>query len=118
MELMALLAGLKADGKKIAAYGAPAKATTLMYSFGFTEDTIECIVDDNPLKQGMFSPGLHVPVVPSSRLYESSFDYVLILAWNFADAIIAKHERLFLLKTRFIVPLPDVRVVSSIARQE
>lgn len=106
--------GLKEQGKTIAAYGAPAKATTLMFMFGFKEDTIDYIVDDNPLKQGLYSPGLHIQVIPSRRLYDSPPDYVLILAWNFADAIISKQKHLISCGTRFIVPLPDVRVVSSL----
>jgi len=113
-ELMSLLTGLKAAGHTIAAYGAPAKATTLMFMFGFTEDTIDFIVDDNPFKQGLFSPGLHIPVIPSTKLLEHKPDYVLVLAWNFTNAILEKNKNLLTLGTRFIVPLPDVRIVSSL----
>eukprot|EP00854_Cymbomonas_tetramitiformis_P015608 gene15608-18503_t len=88
LELRALLLALKANGKTIAGYGAPAKATTLMYHFGFTSDNISYIVDDNPLKQGLYTPGLNIPVVSSSKLREDRPDYVIILAWNFADSVI------------------------------
>src|SRR5262249_51457260 len=65
-DLVSLLRRIKSEGKRIGAFGAPAKATTLMYHFGIGPDEIGFIVDDNPLKQGLFSPGFHIPVVPSS----------------------------------------------------
>ena len=112
-EITALLKGLKAAGKCIAGYGAPAKATTLMYHFGITKEVISFIVDDNPLKQGLFSPGLHIPVVSPTHLYEKKPDYLIILAWNFTDSIMQKHEKFLLSGGRFIVPLPELRVVKS-----
>jgi len=112
-EVSALLAGLKSRGKSVVGYGAPAKATTLMYHFGLTAGDINYVVDDNPLKRGLFSPGLHIPVEDPAHLYEDKPDYVLILAWNFADSIIAKHAAFFKAGGRFIVPLPDLRVVKG-----
>lgn len=100
--------GLKAAGKSIAAYGAPAKATTLMYHFGLNSNILDYLVDDNPLKQGMFTPGLHVPVLAPSVLYERKPDYVLILAWNFAESIIARHSKYAGNRSRFITPLPNL----------
>jgi len=116
--VFALLSGLRKMGKTIAAYGAPAKATTLMYHFGLTKDLVTYIIDDNPLKQGLYSPGLHIPVVESSMLYEDKPDYLLILAWNFTDSIMKKHEKFLLSGGRFIVPLPELRVVKSLPSQE
>ena len=109
--LTGLLAELKAGGAKIAAFGAPAKATTLMYHFAIGPETIDFVVDDSPLKQGLFTPGLHIPVVPSDHMYEQKPDYVVILAWNFADAIIAKHQKFRDNGGRFIVPIPKLKVV-------
>lgn len=111
-ELTTRLKGLKSQGKRIVAYGAPAKATTLMYAFGLDADTIEYIVDDAPLKQGMYSPGLHIPVVPSSWLYapDTKPDVVVVLAWNFADPIIADHQKC---GATFIVPLPSYQEFPS-----
>ena len=109
-ELTILLNGLKSSGKSIAAYGAPAKATTLMYHFGLDAGSIDYIVDDNPIKQDMYTPGLHIPVLEASVLYERKPDYVLILAWNFAAPIIAKHHNYAGNKSRFITPLPNLRV--------
>ena len=110
VELTTLLEGLKARGKTIAAYGLPAKATTLMYHFGIDQRMIEYIVDDAPLKVGLFSPGLHVPIVAVKTLYERRPDYVVLLAWNFADAIIAKHAAFIADGGRFIVPLPSLTI--------
>ena len=111
--LRALLGDLKARGKRVAGFGAPAKATTLMYHFGLGPDAIEFIVDDSPLKQGLFSPGLHVPVLPSEAIYERRPDYLLILAWNFARPIMDKHARFAAAGGHFIVPLPSVEVHPS-----
>ncbi|MCH9736669.1 MAG: SAM-dependent methyltransferase, partial [Actinomycetia bacterium] len=109
-ELTALLSGLKAAGKSIAAYGAPAKATTLMYHFGLDGSVLDYIVDDNPIKQGLFTPGLHLPVLPAETLREREPDYVVILAWNFAEPIVAKH-RGYTPHGRFILPLPDLAIL-------
>ena len=84
--MTSLLNGLRAAGASIAGFGAPAKATTLMYHFGITKDLISFIVDDNPLKQGLFTPGLHIPVVDADQMYEKKPDYLIILAWNFAES--------------------------------
>lgn len=110
-ELTQLLAKLKKEGKRVAGFGAPAKATTLMHHFGLSADALEFVVDDSPLKQGLLTPGLHVPVVASAELYARKPDYVLILAWNFAEPIIAKHAKFREQGGRFIVPLPKVEVI-------
>lgn len=110
-ELTGLLRELKQQGKRIAGFGAPAKATTLLYHFGFEPGIIDFIVDDSPLKQGLYSPGMHIPVVPSSELYAKKPDYVVILAWNFAQPIIDKHAAFREQGGRFIVPLPKVEVI-------
>ena len=109
-ELTATVRGLRHEGKRIAGFGAPAKATTLMYHFGLGRDDIEFIVDDSPLKQGLYSPGLHIPVVPATAIAERKPDALLILAWNFAGPIMAKHRAFRDSGGRFIVPVPEVRV--------
>jgi SAM-dependent methyltransferase len=112
-ELTALLSGLRSKGKSIAAYGAPAKATTLMYHFGIDASLIEYIVDDNPIKQGLLTPGLHVPILATDVLYQRTPDYVLVLAWNFAESIVARHRGYAGRASRFIVPLPDLALVGG-----
>lgn len=109
-KLGSLLAKLKAEGKSIAGFGAPAKATTLMYHFGIGPDIIDFIVDDSPLKQGLFSPGYHVPVLSSESIYNRKPDYLLILAWNFAEPIMANHKAFTAGGGRFIVPLPELEI--------
>jgi len=113
IELVSLLRGLKSSGKKIIGYGAPAKATTLMYHFGISAEEIEYIVDDNSLKQNMYTPGLHIPVKNPSKIYEDKPDYVLVLAWNFTDSIIEQNSTYLLSGGRFIIPLPSVSIVKK-----
>jgi hypothetical protein len=110
-ELLGLLQRLKGQGKRIAGFGAPAKTTTLMYHFGIKPGMIDFIVDDSPLKQGHFTPGMHIPVLPTQQLYERRPDYAVILAWNFAGPIMAKHVAFREGGGHFIIPLPKVEVV-------
>jgi SAM-dependent methyltransferase len=110
-DLRTLLAGLKAEGKSIAGYGAPTKSTTLLTHFQLGRRELDFIVDDNPLKHGLFSPVTHIPVFPPEELYRRRPDYVLILAWNFADPIMAAHRRFADTVGRFIVPMPVPRIV-------
>ena len=108
-ELLKLLSDLKAEGKEIAGYGASVGVTTLLYHFDLAK-MLSFIVDDNPRKQHTFSPGHHIPVLPSETLYERKPDYVLVLSWNYADPIIKKHQAYANAGGRFIVPLPKVEV--------
>ncbi|MBI4353626.1 MAG: methyltransferase domain-containing protein [Candidatus Omnitrophica bacterium] len=111
-DVMTLLRRLKQDGKRLAGFGAPAKATTLMFHFGIGPDVIEYLIDDSPWKQGLYSPGHHLPVVASTALYEVARrpDDVVILAWNFAESILAKHRAYTERGGHFIVPLPRLEV--------
>jgi hypothetical protein len=81
-----LVHSLKKDGKVIAGFGAPTKATKLMTHFGLDDKVLDFIVDDNPLKQGLYTPITKIPVLSTEALYERKPDYVLILAWNFVAA--------------------------------
>ncbi len=109
-KLLETLEGFKSAGKKIAGFGAPAKAATLMHHFHLGRDLLEFIVDDSPWKQGLFSPGLHVPVVPATAIAERRPDVLLVLAWNFAESIIAKNAAFTATGGRFVVPVPEVTV--------
>ena len=82
-----------------------------MHHFGIGADVIEFIVDDSPLKQGLFTPGLHVPVLPVAALYERRPDYVVILAWNFSGPIIKNHRKFSEGGGKFIVPLPTIEII-------
>jgi len=109
-ELVDLVTDLKSKGQSIAGFGAPAKATTLMYHFGIGPDIIDFIADDSPLKQGLYSPGLHIPVLAGDAIYAKRPDYVVLLAWNFAPQIMANHQKYLDGGGHFIVPLPNVRI--------
>jgi len=110
-ELRKVLRQLKSEGRRIAGFGAPAKATTLLYHFGIGPDVVDYIVDDSPLKQGLFSPGMHIPVVDAGELERRPADYLVVLAWNFASSIIEKNAAFRGRGGRFIVPLPRLAVV-------
>jgi len=112
-ELSQFIATTSAKGRRIAGYGAPAKATTLMYQFGLKPKDLAYIVDDSPWKQGLYSPGLKIPVVPATRLVEDPVDDLLILAWNFTEPIIDNNRQFLHSGNRFIVPLPKLKVVSE-----
>jgi len=110
-DLLLLLTAIKKEGKLIAGYGAPAKGNTLLNYVGIGQDLVDFIVDDSPPKQGLFTPGMHIPVVPAAHLDTNQPDYLLILAWNFAEAIMKKNELFTLKGGRFIVPVPVPRIV-------
>jgi SAM-dependent methyltransferase len=109
--LRSLLAHLKRDGRSIAGFGAPTKAVTLLSHFGIGAETLDFIVEDNPLKHGRYLPLSHIPVVATRELYERQPDFALILAWNFARPIISAHQAYTEKGGRFIVPMPEPRVV-------
>ena len=111
LKLLDLLTRLKAKNKKIAGYGAPAKGNTLLNYFGIGTEFLDYIVDDSPWKQGLYSPGKRIPVVPSKTLYEEKPDYLLILAWNFADSIINIHRKFKELGGKFIIPVPTPKII-------
>jgi SAM-dependent methyltransferase len=110
-ELRALLGRLKGEGKRIAAYGAAAKGSTLLNVFGIGTETLDFVVDRSTYKQGRYMPGVRVPIVDPDRLCESLPDYTLLLTWNFADEILKQQDEYRRRGGKFIIPIPDVRVV-------
>lgn len=101
-----------AAGQQIAAYGASTTATTLLFHFELGS-RLSFIVDDNPIKHGLYSPVLHLPVYPSSALYAEKPALVVILAWTYATPIIKRHEAYLEGGGKFLVPLPEMRVVGK-----
>lgn len=112
-DLTAFIGAIKSEGKSIAGYGAPAKGNTLINFCGLKPSQIEYIVDDNPLKQNLLTPGAQIPVVSSQHLFENPTDYLLLFAWNFAEEIMKKLGALKKKGVRFIIPLPQPRILSS-----
>jgi len=108
--LRMLIASLKAEGKSIVAYGAPTKAVTMLSHFGIGGESLDFVVEDNPLKYGLYLPVSHIPVVPVAELYERRPDFVLILAWNFAGPIMDMHQQYSDEGGQFIVPMPEPRI--------
>jgi SAM-dependent methyltransferase len=102
---------LKEQGKTIAGFGAPTKATTLLTHFRLGDGILDFIVDENPLKQGMLSPGHHIPVTAADEIYDRKPDYLLILAWNFAEDVMRRHHRYADEGGHFILPMPTPKVV-------
>lgn len=109
-DTLAVLQKLKAEGKSVAGYGASATTTTLVYHFGMG-GLIDYLVDDYPAKQGTFSPGLHLPVLPSEALYERRPDAVVVMAWRYYEPIMRRHQKYSAQGGKFIVPMPELKIL-------
>jgi len=110
-ELVTLLEDLRKTGKRIAAYGASAKGTTLLNYAGIGSSALEFVVDRSTVKQGRFTPGTHLPIRPPEALLEERPDYVLLLTWNFAAEILQQQQAYRDQGGKFIVPIPDLQIV-------
>lgn len=97
---------LKQKGKVVVGYGAPAKSTTLMAFAQLSKNQIDYVVEDNPLKQGLLTPGTHIPVESREKLQTNKPDAIVIFAWNFAPEIMEKISYLKQDGVEFFVPLP------------
>jgi len=109
-DLIKLLNELKNDRKKVVAYGATSKSTTVNNYFKITPDLVECIYDTTPIKQNKFSPGAHIPVLPYDQFRESDPDYVLLFAWNHATEIMKKEKDFMSTNRHWITYIPNVNI--------
>ena len=109
--LRSLLTRLKSAGHSLAAYGASAKGSTLLNCFGIGDDLLDFVVDRSTVKQGLYTPGTHLAIRSPEALLSERPDYVLLLTWNFADEILAQQAEYRRGGGRFIIPVPEPRVV-------
>jgi hypothetical protein len=109
--MLALLIELKADAKQIVGYGAPGKGNTLLNYCGIRTDFLDFTVDRNPYKQGLYTPGTHIPILPPDALIEARPDYIFVLPWNIKDEIIEQMAMVRDWGAKFIVPVPEARIL-------
>ena len=110
-DLHCAIKDLRARQKIVVGYGAAAKGNTLLSYLEIGPELIPYIVDKSPLKQGRYTPGTHIPVVSPHRLLEGQPDFVVLLAWNFAEEILAQQQEYRNRGGKFIIPIPQVSIV-------
>ncbi len=110
-DLLKFLIAAREDGKRVVAYGAPAKGNTLLNYCGVRTDFIEYTVDRSPHKQGRFLPGTRIPIHAPERIMETRPDYVLILPWNLKEEIMEQMSGIREWGGRFVVPIPELKVL-------
>lgn len=111
-KLLQFLIKIKSQGQTIVGYGAPAKGNTLLNYCGIGTDFIDYTVDRSPHKQGLFLPGTHIPIYHPDKISETRPDYVVILPWNIKDEIIEQMAHIKDWGGQFLIPIPQVEVVS------
>ncbi len=110
-QLIGVLHEIRARGCRIAAYGASAKGCTLLSYLGVGADTLDFVADRSTVKQGLFTPGTHLPIVGPERLLEAMPQYALLLVWNLADEVLSQQRAYRERGGSFIIPVPHVTVV-------
>lgn len=111
-ELLELIDTLRGQGKTVAAYGASVGVTTMLYYLEL-QGRINCLYDDNPVKFDTFSPGMHLPVYNSEKIYEHRPDYILNIAWRYMNPIRVRHEKYLAEGGKFITMLPAVDIIEK-----
>ncbi|MBH59581.1 MAG: hypothetical protein CL907_00085 [Dehalococcoidia bacterium] len=110
-ELNLMIKELKSTGKKIAGYGAPAKATTLMNFLNLDKSKIDFVSDRSNLKQGLIIPGTGIEIFHPDKIYEDKPDYLILFAWNFKDEIIKQLDNYKKQGGKLIIPIPKVEII-------
>lgn len=110
-DLMGFLLAAARDGRSVAGYGAPGKGNTLLNHCGIRSDLISYTVDRNPLKQGRFLPGTHIPIYAPERLAQTKPDYILVLPWNLREEITRQLDYVQSWGCRLVFPVPALEIV-------
>ena len=109
--LLEFLIAARRAGQRVAGYGAPGKGNTLLNYCGIRTDFLDFTVDRNPYKQGKYTPGTRIPILPPEELSRARPDYILILPWNLREEIVATLRKIPGVKARFVVPIPKVEIL-------
>ena len=110
-ELLAMLDDLKRSDKSLAAYGASAKGSTLLNYMGIGKETLDFVVDRSTVKQGLYTPGTHLPILAPEAVLDRRPDYLLLLVWNLTSEVLRQQERYREQGGKFIIPVPEPKVV-------
>ena len=110
-KLNTLLRDIKEQGKRVTGYAATSKSTTILNYCGISSDLIEFISDTTPIKQGKFSPGMHIPVKPYEEFSIKYPDYAVLFAWNHREEILAKEQKFKTDGGKWIVFVPEVKIL-------
>ena len=109
--ILEFLIAAKRQGKRIVGYGAPGKGNTLLNYCGIRTDFIDFTVDRNPLKQGKYTPGTHIPILAPEAIRQARPDYILILPWNLKDEISTSMNFVREWGAKFVVPIPRLSIL-------
>jgi hypothetical protein len=113
LALYSLLAEIQKRGERIYGIGAPSRASTLINYVGLDDGILQCVLEvKDSLKVGKYMPGTLIPVLEESRLFEDQPEYALLLSWHIADELIPKLRKKGF-RGKYIVPLPEPRIVGS-----
>jgi len=110
-KLSDIIKEIKSNGKHVAVYGASAKSTTLLNYFKIGSEAVDYVVDRSTAKQGLFTPGTHLPIYAPEKLLETQPDFVLLLSWNLKDEILKQQKEYIERGGRFIIPIPELEIV-------
>ncbi|HUJ13506.1 MAG TPA: methyltransferase domain-containing protein, partial [Thermoanaerobaculia bacterium] len=109
--LLQFLIAARTEGKRVAGYGAPAKASTLLNYCGVRTDFIDFTVDRSPHKQGLYLPGTRIPIYAPEKIAETKPEFVIVFAWNLRDEITSQMAHVLDWGGRFVIPVPTVEVI-------
>ena len=109
--LLEFLLDARRAGRRVAAYGAPAKGNTLLNYCGVGPELLPCTVDRSPHKQGRHLPGTHIPVLPVEEIARRRPDYLFILPWNLEREIVEQMAEIRSWGGKFVTPIPRIKVI-------